>query len=113
MCLVMIFSHCGKYRVCNPMLLLFLFACTSASFPVSPRIERLHNAFTRMQPSCAQAIDAIGKRFVDLVREPTAADDLGAVYSTLAQLISVNQHLLCALGVGHRSLDALGTISQA
>lgn len=54
------------------------------------------------------SIDAISHKFIDTVDTSVGAGDgavLPAFVETVAQLVRVNQHLLCALGVGHPKLD--------
>ncbi len=56
------------------------------------------------------AIEAISQQFVltAACAEPAGSTtESSTADAMIARLVSLNQHLLCALGVGHASLDAL------
>ncbi|XP_027224874.2 mevalonate kinase [Penaeus vannamei] len=62
------------------------------------------------------SLDALAERGIQALHDLASAtrdQDRAAAHETIAELIEINQGLLCALGVSHPSLDRLVALAQA
>lgn len=77
--------------------------------------ERRERLMPVLEP-ILESLDALADRGLQVLRQLASAtedDERNSVYSTLFELIDINQALLCALGVSHPSLDRLVGISKS